>query len=419
MEQPITYQELLAEQYEESARDLLAFQQIDYDKELEDVGTYQQDTINTYAVERPDEFNTFGGDRNTEEIISRPVNFDDKSRFSVRYNKDVKLNTFNIDSRFRAYAIPGVLSKNPVSNEPADFIKNAFNPTAVSSASHFIFRLRRQLKNAVSIKLSSLELPNTFANFSNARGNTSFKIRRNNHPNVNFRDYSTVNIDSDNIPEYIPNAKLLAETIQTKLRALPEDIFSERGTFTCTVNDQGYIVIGNTSATEINYDFDFGYTPVEIPLFEPLGVLMGFKTNTTLYQDIPIYTPLPPGGGAPTPPPNILTATYLPDLNTDDYIYMNVNDYSTVVPQTINDTYFTVFAKIPVTVDKGQVIHDNDSNNSTNKTYRFLLPSNIQQLEIQLLDRAGQELTFDGNYSMTLEVEEILNQSLYEKMREL
>jgi hypothetical protein len=399
MEQPVTYQELLAEQYEESARDLLAFQQINYDKELEDVGAYQQDTMDTYAVERPDEFNTFGGDRNTEEIVSRPVNFDDKSKFSVRYNKDVRINTFNIDSRFRAYAIPGVLSKNPISNEPADFIKNAFNPTAVSSASHFVYRIRRQIKNAISIKLSSLELPNTFANFSNARGNTSFRIKLNSQT-----AYTIVNIDSDDVPEYIPNAELLAAAIQTQLRNLPAT-FEKRLTFTCTVNNQGYIVIGNTDAIDVRYDFDFGYTPVEIPLFEPLGVLMGFKS--TIYNNVLIDQT------------NSITATYLPDLNTDDYIYMNVNDYSTVVPQTINDTYFTVFAKIPVTVDKGKVIFDNDSNNSTNKTYRFLLPSNIQQLEIQLLDRAGQELTFDGNYSMTMEVEEVLNQSLYEKMREL
>ena len=400
MEQPVTYQQLLAEQYEESARDSLAFQQIDYDKELEDVGAYQQDTINTYAVERPDEFNTFGGDRNTEEIISRPTNFDDKSRFSVRYNKDVKLNTFNIDSRFRAYAIPGVLSKNPASDDPPAFLKNAFNPTSVSSSSHFIFRIRRQIKNAISIKLSSLELPNTFANFSNARGNTSFGIRVN-----GATAFTIVNIDSDDVPEYIPNAKLLAEAIQAKLRALPSATFTQHGTFTCTVNDQGYIVIGNTSSTVVSYDFDFGYTPVEIPLFEPLGTLMGFKSK--VYSNVLINQT------------NSLTATYLPDLNTDDYIYINMNDYSTVIPQTINDTYFTVFAKIPVTVDKGQIIFDNDSNNSTNKTYRFLLPSNLQQLEIQLLDRAGEELIFDGNYSMTLEVEEILNQSLYEKMREL
>lgn len=408
MEQPVTYQQLLAEQYQESARDLLAFQQIDYDRESEDVGTYQRATINTYAVERPDEFNIFGGDRNTEEIVSKSANFDDKSKFSVRYNKDVRLNTFNIDSRFRAYVIPGVISRNPVSDEPSDFFKNAFNPTAVSSAAHFVFRLRRQLKNAISIKLSSLELPNTFANFSNARGNTSFGIRVN-----GGTDYTIVNIDSDAVPEYIPNAKLLAEAIQTQLRALPSATFTQAGTFTCTVNDQGYIVIGNTSATVVRYDFDFGYAPVEIPLFEPLGILMGFKP--TVYSNRLINQT----GTDPNIVGNSITATYLPDLNTDDYIYLNINDYSTVVPQTINDTYFTVFAKIPVTVDKGQVIFDNDSNNSTNKTYRFLLPSNLQQLEIQLLDRAGQELTFDGNYSMTLEVEEVLNQSLYEKMREL
>lgn len=408
MEQPVTYQQLLAEQYQESARDLLAFQQIDYDKESEDVGIYQRDSIQTYAVERPDEFNTFGGDRNTEEIVSKTANFEDKSKFSVRYNKDVRVNTFNIDSRFRAYvSAASIVGTNPALNALFKFRREVFNPTAVSSASHFIFRIRRQIKNAISIKLSSLELPNIFANFSNARGNTSFLIRRNNHPNPDLRDYSLVNIDSDNVPEYIPNAKLLAEAIQAKLRALPLDRFSERGTFTCTVNDQGYIVIGNTSSTAINYDFDFSYSSVEIPLFDPLGILMGFRTNTALYQDKQIDST------------HSLTATYLPDLNTDDYIYININDYSTVVPQTINDTYFTVFAKIPVTVDKGQIIFDNDSNNSTNKTYRFLLPSNLQQLEIQLLDRGGQELTFDGNYSMTLEVEEVLNQSLYEKMREL
>ena len=406
MEQPVTYQQLLAEQYQESARDLLAFQQIDYDKESEDVGTYQRDSIQTYAVERPDEFTTFGGDRNTEEIVSKSANFEDKSKFSVRYNKDVRVNTFNIDSRFRAYvSAASIVGTNPALNALFRFNRDVFNPTAVSSASHFIFRIRRQIKNAISIKLSSLELPNIFANFSNARGNTSFGIRV--HGDIDNPDYTIVNIDSDNIPEYIPNAKLLAEAIQTELKKLDIDIFEEAETFTCTVNDQGYIVIGNTSATAVNYDFDFAYSSVEIPLFDPLGTLMGFKTNTTLYQDKQIDST------------HSLTATYLPDLNTDDYIYININDYSTVVPQTINDTYFTVFAKIPVTVDKGQIIFDNDSNNSTNKTYRFLLPSNLQQLEIQLLDRGGQELTFDGNYSMTLEVEEVLNQSLYEKMREL
>jgi hypothetical protein len=420
MEQPVTYQELLAEQYEESARDLLAFQQIDYDKELEDVGTYQRNNINTYTVERPDEFNTFGGDRNTEDIVSKTTNFDDKSRFSVRYNKDVKINTFNIDSRFRAYVSPAtIVGNNPSLNQIFRFKRDVFSPTAVSSASHFVFRIRRQIKNAISIKLSSLELPNTFANFSNARGNTSFRIRNHDHPDPLLRDYSIVNIDSNNVPEYIPNAQILAEKVQEALRALDPDIFEEPLKFYCAVNSQGYITIGRFDEVYREYDFDFAYTPIEIPIFDPLGVSMGFKTSQTLYQGVSIgqLSNLTPAQSEVTC--DKVTATYFPDLNTDDYIYININDYNTVIPQTINDTYFTVFAKIPVTVDKGQIIFDNDSNNSTNKTYRFLLPSNLQQLEIQLLDRGGQELTFDGNYSMTLEVEEILNQSLYEKMREL
>jgi hypothetical protein len=406
MEQPLTYQQLLAEQYQENARDLLTFQQIDYD-EVEDVNAFEQSNIPAYAVERPNEFNTFAGDRNTEEMVSKPTDFEDKSKLSVRYNKDVRLNTFNIDTRFRAYVIPGVLSTNSAVNQPNEFNISAFDPVAVSSASHFIFRIRRQIKNAISIKLSSLELPNTFANFSNARGNTSFQIRP---VTVPASDYYVVNIDPDESPEYYPNATLLCSAIQTALHKLKIDYpskFPNADTFTCTQNSQGYIVIGNTSPTARSYDFNFAYTPIPIPLFDPLGVLMGFKTNPTLYKNKTINSS------------NSLTAVYLPDLNTDDYIYMTINDYSTVVPQTVNDTYFTVFAKIPVTVDKGLIIFDNDSTNSTNKTYRFLLPTNLQQLEIQLLDRAGQELSFDGNFSMTLEVEEVLNQSLYEKMREL
>ena len=409
MEQPLTYQQLLAEQYQENARDVLAFQQIDYDevdeRELDDVNPFERTNKQSFAIERPNDFNTFAGDRNTEEIVSKPTNFEDKSKFSVRYNKDVRLNTFNIDSRFRAYVIPGVLSNNPAVNQPNEFVNSVFDPVAVSSASHFVFRIRRQIKNAISIKLSSLELPNIFANFSNARGNTSFQIRPN-----GTADYYVVNIDPDESPEYYPNATLLCSAIQTALVKLKTDypsIFPNADTFTCGLNSQGYIVIGNSNATSRSYDFNFGYTPISVPLFDPLGVLMGFKTSPTLYQNKIINSS------------NSLTALYLPDLNTDDYIYMTINDYSTVVPQTVNDTYFTVFAKIPVNVDKGQIIFDTDSSNSTNKTYRFLLPTNLQQLEIQLLDRAGQELTFDGNYSMTLEVEEVLNQSLYEKMREL
>jgi hypothetical protein len=402
-QQPLTYQQLLAEQYEDNANQILAFAQTEYDNTEEDAPEY---VINTYASERGVRgqaledshlFQQFAGNRNLEEDIIRPKDFEDKSKLSVRYNKDVKLNTFNIDSRFRAYINPGVLSGNLMINPANPVNESVFNPTAVSSAAHFIFRVPRLVKNAISIKLSSLELPNTFSNFSSARGNTIFQIRE--HGSAN---YLNVNIDPNDSSPYFPNVNLLTQAIQTALRALPLD---DAATFECDTEENGYIYIINTATG--SYDFNFGYNPLPIPIFDPLGVLMGFKTNQAFYQNITLSTSNP------------LIATYLPDLNADDYIYLKVNDYITVTPQTVNDTFFTVFAKIPITIDKGLMLYDNDSVNTTHKTYRFLLPTNIQQLEIQLLDRAGNELIFDGNYSMTIEIEEVLSQALYEKMREL
>ena len=108
-------------------------------------------------------------------------------------------------------------------------------------------------------------------------------------------------------------------------------------------------------------------------------------------------------------------------MNMDTYIYMRINDWATVTPQTDNDTFFTVFAKILVNVDKGQLIVDTPITNPTRKIYYFLQPTNVQQMEIQLLDRLGNELVMPPNinYSMTLEVEDVVSKSLYEKLREM
>jgi hypothetical protein len=117
----------------------------------------------------------------------------------------------------------------------------------------------------------------------------------------------------------------------------------------------------------------------------------------------------------------IIVSEDITDTNVDTYLYLAINDWNNVEHQSKNDSFFTVFAKIPVSVDKGKLIYDNDSQNTTTKIYRFLQPTNIQSLEIQLLDGFGNELQLDSNvnFSMTLEIEEVLSQALYEKLREL
>jgi hypothetical protein len=398
MNQPVTYQQLLAEQYAENATQLLAFQQTEYIDEATDYDANQA-SMTGYAIEDPHLFQQFPGNRNVEEDIVKTDKFIDNTKLSVRNNKNIKLHTLNIDSRFRAYITPGIPPGNTLSNPGNPNVLDDFTPTATSVASHFVSRLSLPLKNASSIKLSSMELPNTFVNFQQIRGNTMFQMRAN-----GTTTYLDVDIDPTNIGKYYPTAELLAADIQTAMRALS---ITGGATLTCSVDTNGYMRLGNSSATPgCTYDFNFNYTTPTVFVFDKLAASMGFKLANA-NQNVTLNST------------TFLTATYLPDLNTDDYIYLRVNDYNTVIPQTVNDTYFSVFAKIIVAVDKGQIIYDNNSTNTTNKTYHFLLPTNIQQLEIQLLDRAGNQLIFDGNFSMTIEIEEILNQSLYEKLREL
>jgi hypothetical protein len=399
MSQPVTYQQLLAEQYQENATQMLAFQQTEYNDETTEYETPQA-SMTGYAIEDPHLYQEFPGNRNIEDDIVPPNAFVDNTKLSIRINKNIKLHTLSIDSRFRAFINPGILPDNSLNNPANPNALNAFTPTATSVASHFASRLATPIKNAISVKLSSMELPNTFVNFQQIRGNTMFQMRVN-----GTSTYYNVDIDPTNIGKYYPTAELLAADIQTAMRALTA--ITASATLTCSVDANGYMLLGNSSATPgCTYDFNFNYTTPTVFVFDKLAASMGFKLGGT-YQNVTLNSGTD------------LTATYLPDLNTDDYIYLRINDYNTVIPQTVNDTYFSVFSKIIVSVDKQHIIYDNNSTNTTNKTYNFMLPTNIQQLEIQLLDRAGNELIFDGNFSMTIEIEEILSQGLYEKLREL
>lgn len=412
-----TYQQLLAEQYAENAKDMLARQQTTYYDEEYEVDEYQKPSLNNNALDDQTAYREFAGARNTEEIISKSTQFEDKSKFSVRYNKDVKTNIFNIDSRFRSYALSSV--NIVASNVPSDVLLNSFVSTSVSTASHFVFRLSRMIKNAIAIKLTSLEIPNVFANYSALRGNSQLRIKR----KVGESTYKIVNIapinpDGSDNSLYVSNLRLLTQYIQERLTALGAP-YSE---VKCKVNVDDFIEFENTGSTVFQMDFhtqplvspelfvqggpqifDSTYKYGRAQLFDTLGVTLGFLQQ----NDVEL-------GALKT-----IVASHPPDLNTDDYIYLSINDYTAVIPQVVNDTFFTVFAKIPIQVNKNSMVFDTNSNNTTTKELRFLQPTNIQQLEIRLLDMSGAQLSFGNNFSMTIEIEEVVSHSLYEKMREM
>lgn len=393
----LTYQQILAEQFQENDR-LYRQEEDDDDDDVEEFQVEGNDAGDRgYELEDRSAFREFAGNRNTEALIVNPSrDFDDKGKNSVRYNKDVIRRVFNIDTRFRAYIQPGF--GQTVSGDPAlTALQNSAN-IATSSISHFVFRTHDIVKNGMSVKLSSLELPNRFCNLFPSRGNSSFLVKR--YDSVD--DYTAIEVDyvegDPNKGGYYNNVSIVSEIEQKLNRAFGANQFR------CTRNIDGQAIIESMlpAGNPTTFEFLFPEELVSPQLFRTLPQALGF--SETLYSNVAI-----------------IESEDAVDMNSDTYIYLQINDWNTVTPQVSNDAYFTVFAKIPVTVDKGKLIYDNDVTNTTLKTYHFLQPTNVQQMEIKLLDRLGQTLQFPPNinYSMTLEVEDVASKALYEKLREM
>lgn len=429
----LTYQQILAQQYEENASAMLAARAAPPDEE-EDVDVYEQ-RAGGYQLDNADEFRQFAGDRNQPDIIARPPAFEDKSKLSVRYNKDVLTRVYNVDTRFRAFQTPGTgftpsaitaTGEAPIAAQA--YLLSTQNNN-MSLATHFVFRTKEQIKNAISIKMSSLELPNKFYNVFRYRGNVTLYVRAHSTSGFNpdiptdatapyapFRAVEllldTTNADQTQWGYYYNNISVV-RALEAALNSAPiggTDGGFGAGKFTCTRQTDGRITIASTSADR--YDFYFPYSVVSPQIYTTLADALGF------YNVYYGFNPHDPSNQAGV---TTITSEDPVDMNADTYIYLQINDYNTVTPQVRNDAYFNVFAKIPIVVDKGAMVYDTDVTNTITKTYRFIQPTNIQQLEIRLLDQVGNTLQMDRiiNYSMTLEVEEVVSTALYEKLREM
>ena len=437
-----TYQQILAEQYEESARDLLlqhddsdvaGNEEVDPHNSLNQVGT---------TLENPEEFQQFQGNRNSEHNLIVPKTFTDTGVTSVRYNKDVQTNIIVIDSRFRAYAVPGIPTPPDIFNTGVQL-----NPTAqalaqtelTSLSSNFVFRFQKLNRNVISASLTSLELPNTFYNVQNVRFNDYIYVAQGLcSENPFYTKIKVLTVDTSlglGCPSttqgngvingfYYSNTSII-NALNNALRVnIPNSqrMFSDDLSFSYS---NGFCQVNNNSKTH-NYTFSFpryNASLTSYQIFPPLGKMLGFNQfNYDIYQtsSIPFQYNFQCAQISACQCYGSMTSEDQINMNADPYIYLSIADWANLEHATVNDTYFTAFAHIPITVSKGDSIHDTLTNNTTTKKYYFPQPTNIQQFEIRLLDMTGQKLIMPNtNWLMTIEVEEVLSQSLYEKMREL
>lgn len=392
----MNYQQILAETYQESAgaQEHHSENEDDYEP---DVDGHAEHDYDTKEIPDPDAFKRFGGNRGHPETIPKPVTFDDKSKISMRYEKDVQTTSFNIDSRFRDYssisqrAIDVVTSLFPNRGAPA--LPDGY---LTSNPANFIFTLPRTIKNVYSVALTSIEFPNTFYEFdTKVYKNTTFQATVNGVS-------KTITIRDGN---YDTPTSLCTE-VQTALTTSGGEFIDFKVKYDS--------VIGKISISNPNNTFSIKFPTSIQPTANGIGYFLGFQKVEYFNSDI---TNQDFYGSAID---NTLTAEGVPTILSNNYIYLALNDWDVITHRDFNNSHFYAFAKIMVPAVKYTVVYDSDSTNTTIKEVFFQQPKDVNKIAITLFDPYGNILNLQGaDFSFTLELKQILNMNLYEKLREL
>jgi hypothetical protein len=384
-----TYLEILAENDSEARQDY-TINPKDLFVEHNDVPEEQEiegdDHHEHTELEDKEAFQQFGGSYHEAGLRDIPTTTkaEDHSTTSVFYEKNIRKHVINIDSRFRT---------NP--EEPS---------------TDFSFRLIKPMRNIISLRISSIEFPNTYYTFSKSRGNLSFYLLYYTSKLVSLQ---TTKQEIITIPEGNYEPQELIDLIQSLLPSqiqISYSINTGKTTFTSQFYFEINIITKNTTKNNLSFlskrIFDNG-----------LGYNLGFRQADPI---TPLQSVLIPPKTASANTLNLytLTSTAMIDTIDNNYIFITLErDWKVTLNQTPDRVLHHSFMKVVVDVPKGSVLYDNGSNTLT-KEYWFQQPTDIYMIPVRVSDPYDQTIDLMGmDFSFSLEMKEITNAALHESIR--
>jgi hypothetical protein len=233
--------------------------------------------------------------------------------------------------------------------------------------SQFTYNFQNDLVNISQISLSSIEFPNTYYTFTDTRDNNYFMITTNENEvlKLSLVDGSYT---SDLLLNYLQNAfnQFLVNGMTTQK-------------FTIEFNE---ITSKITISSNVHFTLDF----TNLTNYPSLGYHLGF-TEQKIYSEQLSYT----------------GDTILNTIG-EQYIYLLINNWGELKASNITDT--CIFAKILLTQQKTFIIYDDRSNFIT-KEHNFKIPQRISSLNISLIDKYGNLLEMNQDFSLTLEFKKV------------
>ena len=298
-------------------------------------------------------------------------------RNDVVNSNDLRKHLVNIDSRFRkSYLEP-----------PTDFLYQFAHP----------------YKNVIKARVASVEIPIGFYNFSRVKKNTMFRIDATDYVgNVHFLKVTIEDGD------YTP-CKLI-EAIQCELNGFRDmyglffritlDPVSRRVTFHHDGSAPPPCPPGPTHCP-VTFGLTFVMVGLEERLYDfGLGANLGFAEH--------FY-----GVDAPF----TITGESLISTTGDNYFLLAIDDFHTVEHKT-NDTYIQCLAKILIKRDQQNGIIFDDGYTVLSNDIIFPRPQDLKQVRVKLLDMYGVPIDLHRlNFSISLEITEVMNIQLYDNYR--
>jgi hypothetical protein len=440
-----TYQQLLAEVYDENAKNVLVHQ-TEYDDENQP--GYEEFDYSDNELEDKEAFNKFHGDRGKPEHVIKPEKAASGDALaSVKKDSIFRMNVISIDGAFREKSAPII---NLVTNCAGNSTQLVILPKAnVQLGNSFLFRTSRQYKNVYSVEVTSLEFSNSFYTFSAARQNTTFNIiypytgtpvdTANTYliqiPDGNYTKLVNSITNTPNLPIILPNPipvgyipppdtpdkTTLLGAIQGAINLVPA-LMTIGGNGNpiprITVNYASISHLVYFEGSVVNYSIVFP-TSIINSYGNGIGYNLGILSKQVFSQG-----QLPPDEVLNIYYPNgVLTlkiiADTFPDTVQDNYVFLKLADWDLITHVNANQTRVTAFMKVLLTAPKFTIQFDNKNSNSTHKQFHFQQPTNINSIPISIIDAYGNILDLKyGTFSLTLQIQECLSNETYEALLE-
>lgn len=255
-----------------------------------------------------------------------------------------------------------------------------------SNPTDFLYTLPVEIKNVSSMRLVSIEIPNSWYLFSSKKKNNIFYVLVNYKNKTEPEEYTIEipdgNYNFENIENYLNTTYFYESEIDYPLKHLKFSINpnSLKSAFEVLDDDTSY-------SFSIKFSLDINQN-----IMHTAGWILGFRLAN--YLNI-----------------NKITSEGLFDAGGDRYIYLSINDYqynnntSNIVCFDSNILNEDVIAKIPMENGKLSLII-NDNNNSLAKIRRYNGPINLSKIQIKLLDQFGCVIDLNNmDFSMTIELQ--------------